>query len=76
MADIDFYTIHIVRIFTKAFTDSEILTFKNVELENLSQGHGVQHAQARQSVANINVDTKNQNPYFYASFHRLRDINV
>ena len=45
--------------FALALTVFEILTIKNVDIENLDHGQRVQHAQWCQSMANIN-DYKSQ----------------
>ena len=42
---------------------SKISSFKNVDFENLDQGHTVQHAQWYNFMANINV-YKSHNPHF------------
>ena len=65
------YSMH----FTLALAVSEILSFKNADIENVGQGHAVQHAQWCYFMANINVN-KSHNPHFCASSLRFRDINV
>ena len=52
-----------------------MLTFKNVYLENLSQGHVEQHAQCFHSMANINV-YKSCVRYCCANSRRFQDVNV
>ena len=49
---------------------SDILKFEIVDLNNLGQGHGVQHF-----IANIKL-YKYPITHFCASSHHLRDINI
>ena len=58
------------RIFVLALTVSEILRFQLFDLQNLGQGHQVQH-----SMANVN-HYKSHCTRFYASTHHFRDIKV
>ena len=43
------------QIFAKALTVSQILKFKICQLENVGQGHRVQHSQWSHSMTNINI---------------------
>ena len=52
MTNINFFKV-IARIFT--LTLPVFVNVQNVDLENLDQGHGVQHAKWRHSIANINL---------------------
>ena len=62
-------------IFTISHTVSEILTFQICDLENLSQGHIIQHLQLAHLMANINL-YKNRTCAVFACSHRFQDIHI
>ena len=52
----------------------EILMVQICDFEILGQGHGEQHSQRSQSMANINL-YKSHTRFFSSGSHRLRDIH-
>ena len=62
-------------IFALARTICTILTFQRFYLENLDQGHEVQHGQLCGLVVNTNL-YNNDSMHFCASSHHFGDINV
>ena len=48
------------------------LMLEKFDLENLGQGHDVQHSQLSHSLANLNLTLE----HVCASSHRLRDIHI
>ena len=62
-------------ISTLASTIAEILTFKNVDLENLCQIYEVQRANGCHSMVNFNA-YKSHNEHFSSSSHSFRDTDV
>ena len=56
-------SVKVSTLFTLSLTISEILRFEMFDLENVGQGHLVQHSQWNHLVANINF-YKSQSPHF------------
>ena len=74
MWNINLYKRHNTHFYARSHLLRDILMFENVVLENVGQGHGVQHWQWCHLIENINV-YKSYDLHFFATFLRFRDFN-
>ena len=61
--------------YTNHTTHFSKILLKNLDFGNLSQGHGVQHAQLCRSMANLYL-YESHSTHSCASSHRFQDVNV